>query len=40
MGVLNGEKKMIGIKVDLVTKMVEIKHYYSDGVEAKKGIEF
>ncbi len=26
--------------VDLVTEMVEIRHYYSKGVEARKGIEF
>lgn len=25
---------------DLVTEMKEIKHYYKDGVEARKGIEF
>lgn len=25
---------------DLVTEMVEVKHYYSRGVEARKGIEF
>ncbi len=25
---------------DLVTEMKEIKHYYNDGVEARKGIEF
>lgn len=25
---------------DLVTEMVEIKHYYNNGVEARKGIEF
>ena len=24
---------------DLVTEMVEVKHYYNDGVEARKGIE-
>jgi len=27
-------------KADLVTEMKEIKHYYSKGVEARKGIEF
>jgi len=25
---------------DLVTEMNEIKHYYQEGVEARKGIEF
>ncbi len=25
---------------DLVTEMKEIKHYYNEGVEARKGIEF
>ena len=25
---------------DLVTEMKEVKHYYSCGVEARKGIEF
>jgi cob(I)alamin adenosyltransferase len=25
---------------DLVTEMKEVKHYYTDGVEARKGIEF
>ena len=25
---------------DLVTEMVEVKHYYNEGVEARKGIEF
>jgi len=25
---------------DLVTKMQELKHYYKNGVEARKGIEF
>ena len=25
---------------DLVTEMTEIKHYYNQGVEARKGIEF
>jgi cob(I)alamin adenosyltransferase len=25
---------------DLVTEMVEIKHYYNNGIEARKGIEF
>ncbi len=25
---------------DLVTEMKEIKHYYSDGIEARKGIEY
>ncbi|MBN1759162.1 MAG: cob(I)yrinic acid a,c-diamide adenosyltransferase [Chitinispirillaceae bacterium] len=25
---------------DLVTEMVEVKHYYTDGVNARKGIEF
>lgn len=27
-------------KADLVTEMVEIKHYYNKGVEARKGIEY
>jgi len=27
-------------KADLVTEMLEIKHYYSEGVQARKGIEF
>jgi cob(I)alamin adenosyltransferase len=25
---------------DLVTEMKEIKHYYKQGIEARKGIEF
>lgn len=25
---------------DLVTEMKEVKHYYNNGVEARKGIEF
>ena len=25
---------------DLVTEMVEIKHYYQHGIEARKGIEY
>ena len=24
---------------DLVTEMVEIKHYYNEGIQARKGIE-
>ena len=32
-------KELIGI-ADLVTEMKEIKHYYQQGVEARKGIEF
>ncbi len=27
-------------KADLVTEMVEVKHYYHQGVEARKGIEY
>lgn len=27
-------------KADLVTEMIAIKHYYSKGIEARKGIEF
>ena len=27
-------------KADLVTEMKEIKHYYKQGVNARKGIEF
>ncbi len=27
-------------KADLVTEMLEIKHYYSEGVQARKGVEF
>ena len=26
-------------RADLVTEMVEVKHYYQKGVEARKGIE-
>jgi len=25
---------------DLVTEMIEIKHYYNNGVQARKGIEY
>jgi len=25
---------------DLVTEMVEVKHYYSRGIQARKGIEY
>ena len=25
---------------DLVTEMLEVKHYYNDGVEAREGIEY
>ena len=25
---------------DLVTEMKEVKHYYTQGIEARKGIEF
>jgi cob(I)alamin adenosyltransferase len=25
---------------DLITEMKEVKHYYNDGVEARKGIEY
>jgi len=27
-------------KADLVTEMLEIKHYYSKGIQARKGVEF
>jgi cob(I)alamin adenosyltransferase len=27
-------------KADLVTEMKEVRHYYNDGVEARKGIEY
>jgi cob(I)alamin adenosyltransferase len=33
------DKKVIA-KADLVTEMREIKHYFSKGVRARKGIEF
>ena len=33
------DKKLIA-KADLVTEMKEIKHYYSKGIKARKGIEF
>ena len=32
-------KELINM-ADLVTEMVEVKHYYNEGVEARKGIEF
>ncbi|MCW8000039.1 cob(I)yrinic acid a,c-diamide adenosyltransferase, partial [Clostridium sp. cpc1] len=32
-------KEIIAL-ADLVTEMKEIKHYYTEGVEARKGIEF
>ncbi len=35
----NAHKKVIE-KADLVTEMVEIKHQYSKGIKAQKGIEF
>ena len=35
----NAHKKIIE-KADLVTEMVEIKHHYSKGIKAQKGIEF
>jgi len=33
------DKKLVE-KADLVTEMKEIKHYYSKGIQARKGIEF
>ena len=27
-------------KANLVTEMLEIKHYYSEGIQARKGVEF
>jgi cob(I)alamin adenosyltransferase len=40
--VLTGRKAPQEIidRADLVTEMVEIKHYYARGVQARKGIEF
>ena len=35
----NAHKEVIE-KADLVTEMVEIKHQYSKGIKAQKGIEF
>jgi cob(I)alamin adenosyltransferase len=35
----NAHKKVIE-RADLVTEMVEIKHHYSKGIKAQKGIEF
>jgi cob(I)alamin adenosyltransferase len=35
----NAHKKVIE-RADLVTEMVEIKHPYSKGIKAQKGIEF
>ena len=35
----NAHKKVIE-RADLVTEMVEIKHQYSKGIKAQKGIEF
>ena len=31
---------LITDRADLVTEMVEIKHYYSRGIKARKGIEY
>jgi cob(I)alamin adenosyltransferase len=35
----NAPKEIVDI-ADLVTEMVEVKHYYTNGVGARKGIEF
>ena len=35
----NAHKDIIE-KADLVTEMVDIKHHYSKGIKAQKGIEF
>jgi ATP:corrinoid adenosyltransferase len=29
----------VGVAADLVTEMVEVKHYYARSIEARKGIE-
>ncbi|MFH1226070.1 MAG: cob(I)yrinic acid a,c-diamide adenosyltransferase [bacterium] len=35
-----GENKKIKAQADLVTEMKEIKHYFQQGLKARKGIEF
>ncbi len=34
-----GAKREVIEKADLVTEMVEVKHYYSDGIHSREGIE-
>ena len=35
----NADKKIIDM-ADLVTNMQEVKHYYQEGIRARRGIEF
>ncbi len=39
MNLLSRSKRQIVEAADLVTEMLQIKHYYFEGVEAREGIE-